>query len=285
MRYRLVVADVDGTLVQRGGDLPEAVARAVAAFRARGGRFTLATGRPTPAVRHYAEALGLDVPAIVFNGAQVVDFRTSRVLHQQTVALETARRALELAEAAPVDAFLYLRGEILVREITPAVEGYMRKDRIAARPVGDLRAALTAAPPKLLFIGPVAASVAVMEQLRAEGYPGVNYVQSDADYIELLPAGASKGAALEWLAGHLGVPLDRVAAVGDQMNDLDMLRRAGLGVAVANAAPELKRHADLVTGAAFGEGVAEVLGHLVSGVDAPSVEAPYPPTFAVGDGT
>lgn len=265
MDCQLVVADVDGTLVERGGPVPAAAKAAVAAFRARGGRFTLATGRPTPAVRHYAEELDLDLPVILFNGAQVADPRTGAVLHERTVAVETARRALELAGAAPVDAFLYLRGEILVREVTPAVEGYMRKDRITCRPVGNLPAALTAAPPKLLFIGPVAASVAVMERLRAEGYDGVNYVQSDADYIELLPAGASKGAALAWLAGHLGVPLERVAAIGDQMNDLDMLRRAGVGVAVANAAPELKRHAAFVTRAAHGEGVAEALERLVLG--------------------
>lgn len=263
--FRLVVADVDGTLVEHGGDVPGAVVEAVAAFRARGGRFTLATGRPAQAVRHYAEALDLDVPAIAFNGAQVVDFRAGgRVLHERTVALATARRALELAASAPVDAFLYLGGEILVREITPAVEAYMRKDRVAARPVGDLPAALTAPPPKLLFIGPVAASVALMERLRAEGHPGVNYVQSDADYIELLPAGTSKGAALEWLAGHLDIPLHRTVAIGDQMNDLDMLRRAGLGVAVANAAPDLRRQAGRVTRAPFGAGVAEVLGRLMS---------------------
>lgn len=268
MNYRLVIADVDGTLVEHGGPVPREAREAIAEHRAAGGLFTLATGRPAPAVRHYAEELALDLPVIVFNGAQVIDPATGRVLYQRTVAMETARRALELAQRAAVDALLYLDGEILVREITPAVEAYMRKDRITCRAAGDLTAALTGEPPKLLFIGPVDVSAAMMERLRSEGCPGVNYVQSETNYIELLPPAVSKGAALEWLAGYLELSLDQVVAIGDQMNDLDMLRRAGLGVAVATAAPGLKREAAYVTRSGPGYAVAEVLRSVINSVAA-----------------
>lgn len=268
MRYRLVVADVDGTLVEKGGDIRPEVREAVDAYRGRGGVFTLATGRPVGGVRHYAEQLGLDVPAIVFNGAVIYDFAADRVLRQTALPLDLARRALTLAREHPVDPFMYEGNEILVGAVTERVEAYMRKDRVRCRPVGDLAAHLGRTglrPPKLLFYGEVAESVRLMERLRGEGWTGLNYVQSDAGFIELLPEDTSKGRALEWLARHLDVPLDRVMAIGDHHNDLDLLRRAGLGVAVANAEPAVRAEAARVTRAAYGLGVAEALAAVGEG--------------------
>lgn len=261
MRYRLVVADVDGTLVHRGGDIPPETRAAVAEYRARGGAFTLATGRPVAGVRHYARQLDLDLPGITFNGAVIYDFRAERVLYRRELDPGLARRALALAREYPVDAFLYDGEAVLVERLTPRVERYMQKDRVSCTPVGDLPAHLDRTglrPPKLLFFGEVAESLRLMERLRAEGWP-VNWVQSDANFVELLPPGASKGAALEWLAARLGVPLEAVMAVGDHHNDLELLRRAGLGVAVANAQPEVRARAGWVTAAPYGLGVAEAL--------------------------
>lgn len=262
MYYRLVVADVDGTLVEKGGDVPDGVREAVRAYRTRGGVFTLATGRPTGAVRHYVEQLGLDVPTIVFNGALVFDFGSGRSLYRRELPSDLARRALELAREYRVDPFMYDDSEILVGAVSERVEAYMRKDRVGCVVVGDLATYLERTglrPPKLLFSGEVAESVRLMERLRAEGWPGVNYVQSDADFIELLPEGASKGRAMEWLAGRLGIPLEQVMAIGDHHNDLELLRQAGLGVAVANAEAAVKREAGRVTRLPCGEGVAEAL--------------------------
>lgn len=274
LRYRLVVADVDGTLVEKGGDVPAAVRAAVRAYRARGGVFTLATGRPVAGARHYVEQLGLDAPVIVFNGAAVYDFGAERVLRSRHLPRALARRALTLARAYPVDPFLYDGSEVLVGALSARVRAYMRKDRLRCRPVGDLAAYLDRTgiePPKLLFFGAVEASLELMERLRAEGWP-VNCVQSDTDFVELLPEGVSKGEALAWLAAHLGVPLAEVMAIGDHHNDLELLRRAGLGVAVANAAPEVRARAGLVTRAPYGLGVAEALALALGEAGAPRAE-------------
>lgn len=259
-----MVADVDGTLVERGGDILPEVEEAVAAFRARGGVFTLATGRPTDGARHYVQHLNLDVPVIVFNGAVVYDYTAGETRRRRSVGGDLARRALELCRDYPLDAFLYGDSEIFVVEKTARVEAYMRKDRVDCVPVGDLVAHFDRSclePPKLLFFGEVDDSVRLMKQLRGEGFM-VNFVQSSARFIELLPVGVSKGDALAWLAAHLGIPLERVLAIGDHHNDLQLLRRAGLGVAVANAEPEVRACAGLVTRAPRGLGVAEVLAAL-----------------------
>lgn len=262
MRYRLVVADVDGTLVQKGGDVPAAVREAVREYRRRGGRFTLATGRPTNGARHYAEILGLDTPAIVFNGAQIYDFAAERVLYAEALPPGLARRALELAKLYPIDPFIYAGTEVFVGEVTARVEAYMRKDRLICHPVGDLVGHLDRTglrTPKVLFFGDVGVSTHLMETLRGEGHADLNYIQSDIDFLELLPAGVSKGRALAWLAGRLDIPLRDVMTIGDHHNDLELLRQAGLGVAVANAEEEVKREAGRVTRLPCGEGVAEAL--------------------------
>lgn len=268
LKYRLVVADVDGTLVEHGGQIPDAVFQAVEALRRVGGRLTLATGRPVEGARRFVEELGLDLPLIVFNGSLIYDYHAEATLRQVTLPFEMALAATRLARDYPVDVFLYRGRDILVREVTDAVRGYMAKDRVRCTAVGDLASYLESeqfSPPKLLFIGDTAVSVRMMEELRALGFPEVNYVQSDASYIELLPPGSSKGEALRWLAGYLGVPLSAVMAIGDNHNDLEMVRSAGLGVAVANAQAVLQREASLVTSAPCGFGVAEAINLLVQG--------------------
>lgn len=268
IRYPLVVADIDGTLVEHGGQIHDAVFEAVAALRREGGRLTLATGRPVEGARRFVEELGLDLPLIIFNGSLVYDYNAEETLRQVSLPFEMALAATRLARDHPVDVFLYRGRDILVREVTEAVQGYMAKDRVTCTPVGDLACYLEHerfCPPKLLFIGDTAVSVRLLEKLRSLGFPEINYVQSDSSYIELLPPGSSKGDALRWLVGYLGVPLSSVMAIGDNHNDLEMIRSAGLGVAVANAQPILRREAGLVTSAPCGLGVAEAISLMLKG--------------------
>jgi len=87
-------------------------------------------------------------------------------------------------------------------------------------------------------------------------------VRTRHDYLEIIPVAASKGAALARLAEHVGVPLDRVVAVGDQENDLEMLREAGLGVAMPHAPEAVRRVADRIAPSAADGGLLRLLGEL-----------------------
>ena len=86
-------------------------------------------------------------------------------------------------------------------------------------------------------------------------------VSSEANYLEILPAGVSKGNALKYLAEYLRIPLREIIAVGDNLNDVEMLSEAGLGVAMGNAHPELKKVADHVTDSNDNDGVAKLIEH------------------------
>jgi hypothetical protein len=91
----------------------------------------------------------------------------------------------------------------------------------------------------------------------------INLVFSEETYMEIIPSGSSKGVALQFVAQHLGIPLGAVIAVGDNLNDLEMIQVAGLGVAMGNAPDELKAHADFVTATNDQEGLRHVIERFI----------------------
>src|SRR5438876_11636593 len=111
---------------------------------------------------------------------------------------------------------------------------------------------------KILIIGGRPDLLAVRDRI-ARLPISINSVCSEDTFLEILPQGSSKGAALEFVAQHLGIPLSEIIAVGDNLNDLEMIRTAGLGVAMGNAPPELRAQAGYVTSTNDEGGLAEVI--------------------------
>ena len=271
MRYRLIAADVDGTLVDDRRQIPPAVRGALADALAVGCRLTLATGRMYPSVLPYAEAVGTNAPLILYNGAALVERGTRRVTFRRCLPLADAHLALALLKEFPLHVNLYAGQGLYIERVTPAAMESMVKDGVTAEPVGDLVAFLKADPVKLLCIGePVvleAFRVAFLVERTRRGLAGPlpHLVRSEGTYLEILPPGVNKGAALAELARQLGIPLDQVVAFGDNLNDIEMLEVAGLGVAVGNAHPDLKARADLVAGTNNEGGMAAVIREVIVG--------------------
>jgi len=244
---RLLVFDLDGTLLDRDHRLSPDTHAALGKLSRRY-PITVATGRSRASAAPFVMALGITVPVILYNGAVVYDFLTGRALHERRLAAEEARAALRIARAFPVDVEVYrdmCDPTLYVERITPRVARFQRKEKLPAREVGDLIAFLDFSPLKLLLLGEPGVLAALQAELE-RGMPGITVVRSEVDYLEVLPPGASKGAALRWLCERLGIPPRGVVAVGDQLNDLEMVRYAGTGVAMAHGPPELRRAADLV---------------------------------------
>lgn len=263
MKYRLLVADIDGTLVTSNREITPGVVQAVRAAQERGVRVCLATGRMWPSAAPYFQRLGADPPAILYNGGLVYDFRTDTVLRRVPLAYDHARIVLELLREFPqVQPHLYVDDRVYTGHINEFSDRYRRKDGIPVEEVGDLVAFLPRTPMKILIIGERADLQRVYE--RVEALPiYINAVFSEATYLEILPAGSSKGSALEFMAQRLGVPLEVVIAVGDNLNDLEMIRVAGLGVAMGNAPDALRTQADYVTATNDEEGLREVVERFV----------------------
>jgi len=260
MRYAVLVADVDGTLVGEDKLVPPGVAAAVRTARERGVRVCLATGRMWEATRPFAEAIGADPPAILYNGAVVYDFVADATLWASRLPPEVVPRLLPvLRRFRDTSPLVFVHGRVYAERRTPQVDLYARRDRLTVEIVPAFEQVLDETPVKLLIVGRHDELEALGRETAAAGGALISQVFSQADYLEILPAGVSKGVALPILARALGVPLDRVVAVGDNHNDVTMLRAAGLGVAVEGAPAEVLAAAQATCPGPEQEGVRVVL--------------------------
>lgn len=263
MTYQLVVADIDGTLTNSAQQISPRVRRAVRLAQRRGVRVCLATGRTWHSGRRYFLTLGADAPAILYNGGLVYDFKGDRVLFRRPMAHRQARRVIEILDAFPdLAAHFYVDDQIFVRWRTPLVMANARHDHISPRAVGDFRPLLVGQPMKFRVLGPRRRLFALARRIGRSGTAGT-LVFSERESLEVLPPGISKGKALRRMARRLRIPLREVMAVGNELNDLEMIQAAGLGVAMGNSPAALRRAANVVAPSNDEDGLAMALERFI----------------------
>lgn len=246
--YRLLATDIDDTLLAPDGSLPEANRVALRRLHEAGVAVVFCSGRADISIRAIAASildLADDEYLVSFNGARVVTAQTRRVVARQYVPPTSVERIATYAR----DNDLYLQGylgdEFLVERETEATRPYAEATKTSFRVVGDLASELPEGSPKLLLIGDHATLAHHRERLAAlDGE--VRFVFSKPHYLEIVARGVNKGSALELLARELGVAIEETVAVGDAANDAEMLRAAGIGVAVANAREEAREAAGVI---------------------------------------
>lgn len=274
---RIVALDLDGTLLDSQKRLSDR-SRAALAHAAEAGALIVPTtgrffGMMPPAVR--------DLPfvryAITINGAQVYDRATDTAIVREEIPLDAALAIMEILDRHDVvyDCYRQNWGWMTAALQDKAADyatddHYLRMIREFRKPVPELKAHLRATAADgdvqkvMLFARRGDAAVARDELAAivrevAAAFPDVKITSSTANNLEINSAAAHKGRALARFADHLGLSLANCAAFGDGMNDFTMVEAAGLGVAMANAAPEVKRVAKLVTRSNDDDGVARVL--------------------------
>jgi hypothetical protein len=267
-RYRLIVLDVDGTLVDHERRISPTTLQALAAAKTAGIHVTLATGRMYASGLPYARTIGADAPLILYNGARIQDPAGGGILFSTLLPRPQALRGLRLARELGLHVNLYLGDEVYIERVNETSRESARKDGVEQVAVGDLVRFLDgqqADPVKVLLIGPEDRLKAFARVYCAggEGLPDV--VRSEPTYLEIMPRGISKGAALIRLCDLLGIPTSTTVAFGDGLNDLEMIQVAGLGVAMGNAHGDVKRAARVVAPDNNADGVADILWEHVLG--------------------
>jgi hypothetical protein len=270
--YRLLAFDYDGTAAV-DGELPtERVREAMAAARAKGVIAVLATGRPYESAARYAAALSLDAPVICFQGAMVRELTgEERILYVEPAPSDAMREVLALAAARDLELNVYGEDAMHIVDRGRPAEFY---ERWFGMPIQFARtydeiyerfAASGKSPLKGLFIGPAETNDAFRDELRERFGERLAVVRSHDLFVEVHSLEASKGHGLRFLAQHYGIPQVETLAVGDSGNDASMIEWAGLGVAMANALPEVFAVADEVAPAVTEDGLAYVIErHILS---------------------
>jgi Cof subfamily protein (haloacid dehalogenase superfamily) len=247
-RPAVVAADLDGTLIARELTWAEGLPEALSALEAAGVRSVVCTGRMLQSARRVAERLGVTRgPIVCYQGALVADLESGEWLRHVPMdggtAAEVARHVAELGRQLNA----YIDDRLYVEEVTPWARRYAEHVEVAIDTVPDLAAEVVRRPPTKLVLVTSAADVDdILAGLQDRWRGRLYVVRSQPEYIEFVDASVSKSGALAWLCERLGVRPAKVVALGDGMNDVDMLEWAGLGVAVAEAAKPVRDAADLV---------------------------------------
>lgn len=263
MKIKLMAVDVDGTLLTSDGRLTPGVLDAVRAAQRCGVRVCLATGRMWSSAARYVEMVGADSPVILHNGGMVYDFEHKKVLRRVTLGYDVARAVLEALHDFPqVEPHVCVDDRVHIAHSNALSAAYARREGVILHEVGDLLAFLPPDPMKILIVGDPDDLSEVHAVLSRLPHP-MNLVFSLPHYLEVLPAGSSKGAALRYVAELFGVPPEAILAAGDYLNDLEMIEFAGLGVAMANAPEALRRRADYVAPSNDAEGLRDVIERFI----------------------
>ena len=264
MPYKLLALALDGTCF--GEDLvpsPRTLAALAAARSAAGVTLTLATGRTFAATRPFADLLGADGPLICYQGAWVRDAAGATLLHR-TVPRPIAAEVVTMARAAGWQCNLYIADQAYVEAFRPEADIYFQLNRNTPPVVVPDLAALARETPqeptKLVLVLPAEPDTdACVRAIAARFGDAIYTTKSHARFAEVVHPAVDKGAALAAVAAHLGVPQAETMAVGDGMNDLPMLRWAGLGVAMGQAHADIRAAADVVTAPLAEDGLAQAI--------------------------
>jgi len=261
--YRLIATDLDGTLLTPDGTISAATREALTAAQELGVALVIATGRNYPMMRYFCHDLRLSAPQISCNGAVVVAPATGDLLHVTTVPPAFVGPVLRFLEEQGVPAAFFGLLELWISHDNPYAELLIPRELDPPRTVDSLYSLADTPCAKLVAMDPPE----VIERLRplAEARFGADlYVtQTSRNLLEFHHPQVSKGQALAQIARDLGVSPHEVIAFGDSHNDLEMLRFAGLGVAMGNASDEVKAVADLVTLPNDQDGIAHMVSQYI----------------------
>lgn len=259
MSIKLVAIDLDDTLLDNSRVVSPRACAAIRAAVAGGVTVTLATGRMYRSALPYARQLELDVPLVTYNGALIKCSGSGETLLHRPLDAGTAAEVLAFFRERGWYVQVYLDDTLYVRERDANARYYETISGVDAVAVGDALWTLPGEPTKLLALAEPDRIQEINAAVAAAFGDRVYTAVSKAFYLEITHPGVNKGVALDFLAGRLGIGREAVMAIGDSINDLDMIGYAGLGVAMGNANPRVKAAAQAVTAANDADGVAEAI--------------------------
>ena len=253
MKYKLLVIDIDGTLVGRDGSISTKDKEALARVKQLGIRVSLSTGRVTRACRGIINQLSLDGYHMFFDGALISSPAQDEEVYVQPLSQEVMKPAVEFARLNNILLELYSATHYFVERETWASD--IRRQFFGIEPtvvdftkLSDRERIIKGG---ITVLSPEEVAKATGFCLQFDGRLHFTWTKTpaypDISFINVLAPEVSKGKALEALASYLGVSLDEVIAIGDGPNDISLLASAGLGIAMGNATDELKAVADHIT--------------------------------------
>lgn len=262
---RLVATDLDDTLLNHEWKIS---ARNIAAIRQavkNGVKVTLATGRMALSSRKYAKELGLDIPIITYHGALIEQGLSGEVLYRKVIPSNLAADIVENLLKRGVHTQIFIKDRVFTQTICKHSDYYCKMAGVSVEEANLLQL-LEKEPEgleKILCIGEEDTLKLTSEELKVVYGNRLHFTSSKTYFFDMLDKDVNKGTALKALSERYDIRPEEVMAIGDNINDTEMITFAGLGVAVENAHPNIKKIADYITSSNNEDGVAKALERFV----------------------
>lgn len=260
---KLVATDIDGTIVPFNGEFSDKLKNCINKLSESGVKVVLVTGRMHSAALPLARKLGLNTPIISYQGGLIKDF-DGKILYQQNLSSDYAIEIIKWARENNVHLNLYIDDKLYVENDNDIIKYYVNGrfidytvcsfDDLEIKNVNKLLAIDIKNPER----------VTSWLNILKKKYQDLYIVKSTPYFCEIGPSNARKSFGIKFLCDMWGIKREEVLAIGDQDNDIDLIKAGGIGVAMGNGTPELKECADFITDTVENDGFVKAVEKFIT---------------------
>jgi len=275
---RLVASDIDGTMIGEKNKMTEQNRKAIQDMQQSNVDFTICTGKPYAMVKNFCHDVHANY-GIFGNGNQIIDLKNGKEIFRKTLTQEEINACIQIAKKEKLHIHLYTENEVITPELRYMdLRNFILKDSIFSsdldfKIVPNIEEYIENQHPivfKLIISSP-SSLLKLQEELnqkmnltiyrvsKANQYKD-KIINKEYEYLDITPSNTNKNEALTTLSHYLGVSSSEIMAIGDNLNDIDMIQNSGIGVAVANSYDAVKKEATYTTARSVDEsGFAEAI--------------------------
>ena len=261
MKYKLIVLDVDGTMLNSNREISKRTVQTLRKVQQMGIRLALASGRPTYGILPLAQAIDLGVYdgyIISYNGAQVMEARTGQIVFERRIDPQMVPYLEKKAQKMGLTMAYYDGNEVVSTDIAnPHIIDEAQMNGMTLRQDDVLSLSMDDWPAEVMLVSDDEQALTSLEEHMQRHLAGVmDTIHSNPYYLEIVGYQVGKSYAMSALVQKMGIQMAEVLAIGDGEADINMLQMAGTGVAMANATDAVRRCADFTTLSNDQDGVA-----------------------------
>ncbi|MCR5265318.1 MAG: Cof-type HAD-IIB family hydrolase [Cyanobacteria bacterium RUI128] len=259
---KLVATDIDGTILPYNGDFTDGVKNCINKLMANGVKVVIVTGRMFEGAKKIAQRLNLDTPIVSYNGGYVKTI-SGEILYERDLPPQYTAEIIDWAEQNNVHINLYADDTLYSKEDNDTIKRYAAYQQLDYK-VKDFSEISFDRVHKLLAIDYNNADrVTEWVNVMSKKYPDLYIIKSTPYFCEFSTKDATKACAVNFLADYWGLKKEEVLTIGDQDNDIELLKAGGISVGMGNGTENLKAHADYITDTVDNDGFVKAIEKFV----------------------
>ncbi len=272
MKYKLICMDMDGTLLNDKKEVSERAIKAIEKAHNLGVKVVIATGRIFVSAEFYGDIIGVKAPIIASNGAYIREKDADKAIYEEGLGSENYELVLNLLRKYDIVPHFYTEDTIYTEKLIHSSLSYKNANKtlpqnrqVKIKVINDWNKLFIEENPRIIKAMAIDLDGKKIKEAKAE-FISLNrfqIVSSLKNCFEVMAKETSKGNALKKICDYYGIDRNEIIAIGDNENDISMIRYAGLGIAMGNAESEVKELADYITLSNEEDGVARVIEEFI----------------------